>query len=213
MPIDDIKERSQDDADINCQVCLGLKVEERRLVCSKRANSDEICTCKGFSSISHKSVHYSSEKYRDMLIEISLFCKETDITSFVNSLDDMSRLFQNFNLTVNKFFGQCFTESKFKGRINLDWQSTSSNESFKVLRYNSSIIDTEGLNKYMAIDKGGHICQKLKKWLMRKLFTPLKKKQLVEVKLLRTNWIFRQDKNEQGKSANQFLELIDVLDD
>ena len=65
--------------------------------CIKKAffnvESDEICFCKGFAPVSHKSVHFTGKKYRSILIDISLLCQETDITSFVNSLDDMNKLF------------------------------------------------------------------------------------------------------------------------
>ena len=42
-----------------------------------------------------KSVHYTSTKYRDSLIRVSLLCQETEICSFVNTMDDMTMLFAN----------------------------------------------------------------------------------------------------------------------
>ena len=67
------------------------------------------CSCKGFQPIPQKSVHFSSENVRDILIKILVMCKETEITSFVNSLDDMSRLFERSNPTLNEFFAEsCF---------------------------------------------------------------------------------------------------------
>ena len=50
--------------------------------------------CRGFKSIMLKSVAYSNEKFRDELIKISLHCKETEISSFVNTFDDMEALFK-----------------------------------------------------------------------------------------------------------------------
>ena len=67
------------------------------------------CSCKGFQPLPQKSVHFQSEKLRDIFIKILLMCKETEITSFVNSLDDMSRLFKSSNPTLNDFFeNSCF---------------------------------------------------------------------------------------------------------
>ena len=67
------------------------------------------CSCKGFQPMTHKSVHFQSEKIRDIFIKILQMCQETEITSFVNSLDDMSKLFKSSNPTLNEFFeNSCF---------------------------------------------------------------------------------------------------------
>ena len=59
--------------------------------------------------MTHKSVHFQSEKIRDIFIKILQMCQETEITSFVNSLDDMNRLFKSSNPTLNEFFeNSCF---------------------------------------------------------------------------------------------------------
>ena len=56
--------------------------------------------CKGFKSVMHKSVSYTNEKIRDELIKIALFCGETDVSSFVNTFNDIESLFNRFSPDV-----------------------------------------------------------------------------------------------------------------
>ena len=51
-------------------------------------------------------MHFSSEEIRDHLIALSMLCRESDITNFVNSLADVTILFQKFNPTLGDFFDQ-----------------------------------------------------------------------------------------------------------
>ena len=119
MPTIDVV-KIRDNPDVLCTVCLPNEnnQDEMEKGCLARFSarfSQELvqkCNCRGFLSVAMKSVYFSSVKYRDMLIKISLQCRETDITSFVNSLDDMSKLFTTFNPTLNEYFEQCFTETK-----------------------------------------------------------------------------------------------------
>ena len=93
-----------------------------------------------------KSVHYQSEKIRDIFIKILQMCQETEITSFVNSLDDMSRLFKSSNPTCNEFFEKsCFIQTKYCQSIDtLDWRVSNKNSSM-VIRNDTSFIDKSEL--------------------------------------------------------------------
>jgi hypothetical protein len=75
----------------------------------KSEQKPDPCECKGFFTISQKSVHFSSEEIRDSLIALAMLCRESDITNFVNSLADVSILFKKFNPTLGDFFDKtCF---------------------------------------------------------------------------------------------------------
>ena len=77
MPTKDIHEIDKTNPDINCLVCqqeIHASKEIKQARFCIRGNAKEECCCKGFFSLLHKSVSYSSDKYRDILIKISLMC-------------------------------------------------------------------------------------------------------------------------------------------
>ena len=74
------------------------------------------------------------EKHRDILIQISLLCRETEITTFVNSLDDLNELFTKVSPMLDKFFSQAYCDSRHCEEIDtLEWNS---NDSQVVIRHN-----------------------------------------------------------------------------
>ena len=60
-----------------------------------------------------KSVHFVSNKYRDILIQLSLLCEETELTCFVDSIDDLEILLINSNPVSHKLFERAFTVTKY----------------------------------------------------------------------------------------------------
>jgi hypothetical protein len=56
--------------------------------------------CRGFKSITLKSVLFSGTKFRDSLISTASACSETEICTFVNAFDDLQALFLNFSPEV-----------------------------------------------------------------------------------------------------------------
>ena len=91
-------------AKAGCEECLDSDSEK---------TNESICACTGFKSILHKSVYYENENFRDILIKICLFCQETDIQSFVFTLDDIARLFQRMNPTLSEFFENSDTQTSY----------------------------------------------------------------------------------------------------
>ena len=73
--------------------------EKKTAVCETCSGGKKICVseCRGFKSIMLKSVSYTSERIRDELIKIAMFCNETEISCFVNSFDDIQQLFNRFS--------------------------------------------------------------------------------------------------------------------
>ena len=95
MPTTDLdKEKTK--SDYNCMNCMS---EE----------DDDNCQCTGFFPITMKSVWFEKEDYRDNLIQISSMCRETEITNFINSLDDLNELFVKINPHLNQLLEHAYT--------------------------------------------------------------------------------------------------------
>ena len=81
----------------------------------------------------------------------------------------------------------------------------------KVLRTQYSFIDAKTLNEKLDEERESHIVDQImnainiRDWITRQE----KHKVLVDIQMLRTNWIFRGTENG---SKNDFLQLIDTLD-
>ena len=98
--------------DYNCQTCIEnntrSKEETSKKCCGRRLKDsdeeDESCFCKDFASLCLKSVHYKSNKYRDILLKLALRCRETSLVTFVNSVDDLDFLLQTPNPAVHDLF-------------------------------------------------------------------------------------------------------------
>lgn len=74
-----------------------------------------------------KSVHFKSTKYRDIMIKLSLLCEETEITGFVDSIDDLEILMQNSNPITKELFEAAFTETRYTKKIDTaDWTTPNS---------------------------------------------------------------------------------------
>ena len=98
---------------------------KNRLNCFSEKQDLE-CSCKEFASVRMKSVHFHSNKYRDILIKLSLLCKETEITSFVDSIDDLEILLINANPVSVTLFERSFTETRYCKEVEtVDWMSAN----------------------------------------------------------------------------------------
>ena len=79
-----------------------------------------------------KSVHFKSTKYRDILIKLSLLCEETEITGFVDSIDDLEILMSNSNPITKELFEAAFTETRYTKKIDTaDWTTPNSKEQLR----------------------------------------------------------------------------------
>ena len=114
MPTDDLP-IDKTNLEYNCEICTNSR-ERRKIKLSLRdrimntvIGNHTDCQCEGYFPITQKSVHFTKEKYRDILIQISLLCRETEITMFVNSLDDLNELFNKINPNLNMLFEKAFT--------------------------------------------------------------------------------------------------------
>ena len=118
MPIIDLKNdpyRSVNPNRAGCVQCLEEKID------IKKEPNDQ-CECKGYKSVLHKSIYFENLNFRNALIDISLMCKETDITSLVFTLDDMEMLFESVDQHLTTFFKYCFTNTSYCDKIsNIEW--------------------------------------------------------------------------------------------
>lgn len=58
----------------------------------------------GFKSIRNKSVHFTSSRFRENLMEISMLTQENSIIDFVQNLDDIQILFTSMSPATVEFF-------------------------------------------------------------------------------------------------------------
>ena len=124
MPFDSGIVPRSDDPNYNCDKCIKY-IEQKRLLSQEitPTNTKDFtevykhklkpfyCDCKNFSSICKKSVHFSSTKYRDILIKLALLCEHASLTTFVDSTDDLDILIQEFNPTVEELFDTALIET------------------------------------------------------------------------------------------------------
>ena len=128
MPTADLPEVDPDNQDINCNICLekGKEKTKSRFESCFGDEFDDACSCKDFAPVCMKSVHYKSTKYRDILIKMSLLCEETELTSFVDSIDDLEILLIQANPVTNSLLEKAFTATRYCDDIEtVDWMSAS----------------------------------------------------------------------------------------
>ena len=78
-------------------------------------------------------------------MSLALLCPDIDITSFVNSLDDLNELFKKVNPLLNEFFRHAFCNSKYSDKIDaIEYNFRS--ESQIVLSHNSSIMSAQQMS-------------------------------------------------------------------
>ena len=58
-----------------------------------------------------KSVHFQNTKYRDNLIKLSLLCEETELTCFVDSIDDLEILLIQANPVTKSLLDRAFIKT------------------------------------------------------------------------------------------------------
>ena len=64
-----------------------------------------------------KSVSYTNDKFRDELIKIAMFCRETEITNFVRTFSDIAYLFSKYSPDVQALFSVATFTTDYSSRI------------------------------------------------------------------------------------------------
>jgi hypothetical protein len=64
----------------------------------------ETSSDKGFKSITKKSIHFRSARFRECLMEIGMMTEENSIADFVDNLEDIEILFTSMSPAVVEFF-------------------------------------------------------------------------------------------------------------
>ena len=84
----------------------------------KMSNSDI-----GFKPVQKKCLHFRSARFRESLMEIAMLCQETDVSNFVENLEDIQILFTSMSPAIVEFFENGYNSTRFTKKIkNLDWR-------------------------------------------------------------------------------------------
>ena len=79
---------------------------------------------KGFKSILKKSVHFNNNRFRDVLMNITMLSNESTLSMFVDNLDEFAMLLETQSPAVTAFFENCFLHTEFcKSVSNADWKT------------------------------------------------------------------------------------------
>ena len=131
-----------------------------------------------------------------------MYCNEIAISSFVDNIDDIKILFASMSPQVTKLFEIGFSESLYCKRVkHAEWKSRSSGifgtdvSTLEVFVRASSIIDETVTNCHVKENQ-------------RVSFSKELTKRQVSVRMLKTDWVFRD--NETRKSAGM-SDLIEAL--
>ena len=113
----------------------------------------------------------------------------------------MNELLKTFNPTISALFEVAFTQSKFCQKIDtLDWKKSEfkDEKGIKVIEHGLSFIETQELEEKLTIKRN----KQRKLWRVKDWLGKYNRKVLVEVKMLRTDWIFKT-KNVREKNKGQ----------
>ena len=69
--------------------------------------------CKGFKSVLLKSVSYTDWSLRDVLVNISMQCSETDFSNFISTLDDLISLFRTMTPEVKGLLEEATSRTSY----------------------------------------------------------------------------------------------------
>ena len=68
---------------------------------------------KGFKTVCNKTLWLKNSRFREVLMQISMLCEETSITTFVDNIDDIQILLKSVSPVVQRLFENGFNENKF----------------------------------------------------------------------------------------------------
>ena len=136
-----------------------------------------------------------------------MHCKETEISSFVNSFDDMQALFKKSSPEVQTLFANAMFTTDYCRRI--EALKMTVNETRTILRTDNTIISSDKLESKIA--RGVRPFERLVKRGKRLYNDFMGKDRLklgVEVAMLHTSWIFRDRKTGERKSFRYFIKAL-----
>lgn len=89
-------------------------------ICCKGGDEQEVFESK---AICKKSMYFKNSRFRDILMEIALLCRENAINNFVENIDDIEVLFTSMSPSTVKLFENGFKTSRHTEAIkNADWR-------------------------------------------------------------------------------------------
>ena len=79
----------------------------------------------GVKSVLQRSVWLRNKSFKENLMQITALCDETEITSYVQNLDDLREIIKLITPITKEFFNNCFLTSRVTKQINnINWEET-----------------------------------------------------------------------------------------
>ena len=92
-----------------------IDLEDKQNSDKNKKKPSEPCIekCRGFAPLIQKSVFLGSNRCRDSLIKISMLCREFEVTSLINDIEGMEKLFEKYSPVLGKAFEEkCFAQPR-----------------------------------------------------------------------------------------------------
>lgn len=91
-----------------------------KAICCKKDQELHVFESK---AICRKSMYFKNSRFRDILMEIALLCRENAINNFVENIDDIEVLFTSMSPSTVKLFENGFKTTRHTEAIkNADWR-------------------------------------------------------------------------------------------
>ena len=156
----------------------------------------------GYKSLMQKSIHFHHTQFRDCLIDIAIYCQETGIGNFVDSIDDMRILFSTMSNSVINLFESGFNTTIYTKRVkHTDWRQPS------IGIFGQDYITNEVFNSKSSMLTEQKANRKINKRQRRNYQCKMMKRQ-VRLSMVKIDWIFRDSPTQESRGYN---DLIDAL--
>ena len=143
----------------------------------------------GYMPILNKAMYFKNTRFRENLIRISALCGETQITSFVNAIEDIEVLFNNLTPNVADFLDNCFNKNSYCYELdNLNWKQ---GDSLRVMGFMTPLPDKFRMQGFINSDSKPSERQN----------------KIIDTQILAIDWVY---KSHDG-SKTDFRELVEML--
>ena len=135
----------------------------------------------------YKSMYFKNTRFRENLIKISSMCGETELSSFVNNIEDIEVLFNSTTPNVLELLDNCFNQNTYCMEVdNLNWPTED------------SIMVVGSMDTVPNKDKIQGEIYSSGKELSNKI---------IETNLLNIGWVYNSHEGE-NTSFKEFVEML-----
>ena len=125
--------------------------------CCKRGAEEEFRRDTGFKSILKKSVYFTNQRFRDILMEILNLNENNSISLWLDNLDDFKYLVENNSQAVLDTLNEAFVQTSFCKSISHASLTKKQSESIQTWTLNENAIHEDKINEMMSGQKGEDI--------------------------------------------------------